>query len=214
MHSGIFRLTGLLYAQWESAQTMASFLLTVKLMTVIVDFSKAPFYSKIPRMAKNAASNWALILAMAQRGFFLSSLIFVAAVIFFGLSAEWMLGLISSNTSLCSTKFWAVLGMAYFVERYAAMHLNLYTISNHIIWHRVYLVSGTLYLGLLLLLYSPLRLFAFPVSMLIAELCYSSWCSARHSLRLFDVGFLEFEKRVSALPFALMCAYVCYVFVS
>ena len=102
-------------------------------MNVTVDFSKAPFYSKIPRLSKKAVGNFKDVVSVAQRGMCMSLLVFVAGICFFGLFGETLLALIGSNTKFISVEFWSILGLAYFIERYAAMHLNIYTLSNHII---------------------------------------------------------------------------------
>ena len=137
MHSGIFRLTPVFFAQLSSdAMLMASFGLTFKLMTTIVDLSKAPFYSKLPKLAKKFFSDFENAYLLIKNRFFLSLLLFSITVILIGAFGSKILLLLDSKTELCSELFWVCLGIGFFVERYSAMHLNIYTLSNHIIWQR------------------------------------------------------------------------------
>ena len=86
MHSGIFRLTPVFFAQLSSdAMLMASFGLTFKLMTTIVDLSKAPFYSKLPKLAKKFFSiDFENAYLLIKNRFFLSLLLFSITVILIG----------------------------------------------------------------------------------------------------------------------------------
>lgn len=214
MHSGLYRMTGIYYAQIESAEKMASYLLMIKLMNVTVDFSKAPFYSKIPRLSKKAVGNFKDVVSVAQRGMCMSLLVFVAGICFFGLFGETLLALIGSNTKFISVEFWSILGLAYFIERYAAMHLNIYTLSNHIIWHRLYFTSGIIYIISMLILNEQYEFFAFPLAILLSELLFSSWYSVFRSYKLLKVSWFTFERVASLPALLIMCSYLFYVFLN
>ena len=102
----------------------------------------------------------------------MSLLVFVSGICFFGLFGETLLALIGSNTKFISVEFWSILGLGYFVERYAAMHLNIYTLSNHIIWHRLYFISGIIYIISMPTLNEQYGFFAFPIALLFSELIF------------------------------------------
>ena len=216
MHSGIFRLTPVFFAQFiTSSSLMASFGLTFKLMTTLVDLSKAPFYSKLPKLAKSFNSDFDKAFHLIRKRFFLSLLLFSITVIFVGLFGSKILILLESKTKLCSDLFWACLGVGFFVERYSAMHLNIYTLSNHIVWHKMYFVSGLLYIifmSLFINIFSEnYKLFAFPLSLLFSELFFSSWYSSKYSIKLLKTSFFDFEIKSSFMPLIIILCYFIYV---
>ena len=216
MHSGIFRLTPVFFAQLSSdAMLMASFGLTFKLMTTIVDLSKAPFYSKLPKLAKKFFSDFENAYLLIKNRFFLSLLLFSITVILIGAFGSKILLLLDSKTELCSELFWVCLGIGFFVERYSAMHLNIYTLSNHIIWHKMYFISGVLYIIFMSLFVNFLpesnKLYAFPISLFLSELFFSTWYSAKHSIKLLKSSFYDFEKKASCMPFIMILCYLFYV---
>ena len=210
-HSGIFRLTPIFFAQLNpNTIIMASFGLTFKLMTTIVDFSKAPFYSKLPYLAKEFTLDKKKGLKLIQKRFFYSLILFVFSVIIVGTFGNKILNLLGSNTQLYSNVFWVIFGLAFFVERYSAMHLNIYTLSNHIIWHRMYFISGLIYIFLIIVLYKIFGELSFPISLLLSELIFSSWYSCRHSLELFNISFIKFESKVSLIPLLVLIFYAIF----
>jgi hypothetical protein len=210
MHGGVFHLTSLFYAQMARPELLASYLLAVKLLMAIVDFCKAPFYSKIPRLASLMAGGNDVVF-LARKGMRFSYLIYVSGFIFMGIFGAGFLNFIGSNTEFVSPRLWALMGVAFFFERFAAMHLNLYTLSNHIIWHKVYLVSGVIYLATFSAAYREVGFYAYPLAILISEACFSSWYNAKHSLGLFKLRFVEFEKSVSFPALAIVALYVVIV---
>ena len=216
MHSGIFRLTPVFFAQFiTSSSLMASFGLTFKLMTTLVDLSKAPFYSKLPKLAKSFNSDFDKAFHLIRKRFFLSLLLFSITVIFVGLFGSKILILLESKTKLCSDLFWACLGVGFFVERYSAMHLNIYTLSTQIGGHTMYFVSGLLYIifmSLFINIFSEnYKLFAFPLSLLFSELFFSSWYSSKYSIKLLKTSFFDFEIKSSFMPLIIILCYLIYV---
>ena len=54
---GLTNFTGLIYAQIGNTSSVNSYLLSLRVLTLLRDFSKAPFYSKIPLLSKLRAQN-------------------------------------------------------------------------------------------------------------------------------------------------------------
>src|SRR6202012_3480933 len=53
---GIIQSSGLVYSQLAPAADLASYLLALRVVTMVSQISQAPFYSKLPRMAALQAS--------------------------------------------------------------------------------------------------------------------------------------------------------------
>jgi hypothetical protein len=99
---------------------------------------------------------------------------------------------LGSNIPFVDPKLWALIGLAFFVERFGAMHIQLYSISNKIVWHIANGITGGLYLLLALSTYKWLGVYSFPISMLVAYLLFYSWYTAAKSYQIYWDEFLEF----------------------
>jgi hypothetical protein len=207
MSFGLIQATGLINAQFATAANSASYMLCLRLMQLISSFSQAPFYSKLavlPRL--RAEGNIQALLTVAGDGMRKSlwtySLGFAAA----GLLGPIILTRLRSNVEFPAPVFWVTLGAMFFVERYAAMHLNLYSTTNHIITHIANGITGLLVIGFTLLLLPALKLLALPVGLLGGYLGFYSWYPTRFSYREFKLRFWPFESRTSLGPLACFLA--------
>jgi uncharacterized membrane protein YdcZ (DUF606 family) len=99
------------------------------------------------------------------------------------------------------------LGLAFFTERFGAMHIQLYSTTNHIIWHVGNGVSGTIYLVVSLVTLPRLGVFAFPLGMLVGYLCFYSWYAAWHVFRTFEMDFFRFQRGTVLAPGLVVLAY-------
>lgn len=211
MSYGLVQISALIYAQFGSASGVASYLLGLRLIQIVSQFSQAPFYSKLPLLARiRAAGKAKEQIQIVKKGMALSYWVYVIGFAGLGLLGKPLLNLISSNADFPDSMLWCLLGLAIFAERYGAMHIQLYSITNHIIWHIANGVSGSIYIVLTLVLFSHLGVYAFPVALLISYLCFYCWYSARHSYKAFCLEFWRFEKTVMLMPLIAILSY-CFV---
>jgi uncharacterized membrane protein YdcZ (DUF606 family) len=209
---GLVQASGIFYAQVGSTAGVASYLLALRLITAVSQFSQAPFYSKIPQLARLFAEDkQGELLEIAKRGMFLSHWSYLLGFLGLGLLGGPILNCIGSNAEFPSSHLWILMGLGFFAERYGAMHIQLYSSTNHIIWHIANGVTGTIYLVFSLLLFPHLGVYAFPIAMLLGYLGFYSWYAALHSYRYFQLRFMPFESRVS-LP--QICVILLYAIVS
>jgi len=208
MTYGLIQLSSILYAQFGSSDSLASYLLGLKLIQMITQFSQAPFYSKLPLMAqKRALGGLKELVVIAQRGMKLSYWVYILGFIGFGIFGQPLLILIGSNASFPEKELWCLLGLAMFAERYGAMHIQLYSTTNHIVWHIVTLISGFIYITSTFVLFRYIDFYAFPLSLLISYLSFYCWYCARKSYKSFNLRFWEFERSVMIPPFLLLLTY-------
>ncbi len=204
-YSIVVQASGLIYAQVGSVTNVASYLFGLKILNSIRSFSQAPFYSKIPLLSRlRAEGKFDRQLDLAQRGMKLSYWIFVLCFISVGIVAKPLLTMIGSNAAFVSPLLWSLMGLGYFLERYGAMHLQLYSTTNHIIWHIANGVSGAIYLISSLILLNYIDVYAFPVGIILAQLGFYTWYSARHSYNTFNLNFWKFEKKSMLFPLILI----------
>jgi hypothetical protein len=210
---GVLYASGLIYAQVAEAAALSTYLLAFRAIQLVSELSQAPFYSKIPVLARlRSEGRFADQLSLAQRAMRLSHWTYVAGFIAIGIGAAPLLTALGSRVAFADGRLWALLGLAFFVERYGGMHIQLYSTTNHIIWHVANGVTGTIYLVVSTALLRPLGVYAFPAAVLIAYLGFYSWYSAAHVYRTFSTGFFRFERNVVLLPAVVVILYASAAF--
>jgi len=208
MSAGIVQLSGILHAQVGKVENVASYLLALRLINTLAAFSQAPFYSKLPFLARlRAEGKPAEQLRMARHGMAFSFWSFALGAIGIGLLGDPLLALIHSKVAFVRFELWFLLSLAFFAHRYGAMHIQLYSTTNHIIWHIANGVSGVLMIGLALVFYPMMGVMGFPLAMLIGYLCFYDWYAAMHSYRIIRENFWTYESKTSLVPLLLILVY-------
>jgi hypothetical protein len=208
MAYGLVQISGIVYAQFSSASGVASYLLALRLIQTINQFSQAPFYSKLPLLAVNrAAGKLNQQIDIARKGMSLAYWTYSLSFITLGLFGDSALVLINSNVSFPNSLLWSLLGLAIFAERYGAMHIHLYSTTNHIVWHTANGISGLIYVTLSFFLFNFIGVYSFPIALLISYLSFYCWYSALHSYRAFNLSFWKFEKETVFFPLVLFLLY-------
>lgn len=191
---GLTNFTGIVYAQLGSTTSVNSYLLSLRVINLLRDFSKAPFYSKIPLLAKlRAENNREKLIAISKKNMTLSNAIFLIGAILTGAFSYEILEFIGSNAQFVEYDLWLLLSIAFFIHRYGGMHMQLYLTTNHIISHIVDAVSGLLFIIFTLLLFKKFELYAFPMAMIGSYLGFHAWVSAKYSLKSIKQSFWKFD---------------------
>jgi len=209
MSQGVVQASGVVYSQFAAPADVAAYLLALRVITVVSQFSQAPFYSKLPQLAKlHVAQQRPAQLALAQRGMRMAHWTFVAGAAAVALALPSVLAAIGSRVSFVEPDVWAVMCLAFFAERFGAMHLQLYSVTNHIVWHIANGVAGVLIIGLALLLFPLVGLMALPASMLVAYAGFYCVYSFVKSSRAFGFTLAGFEPGVSLGPVLVLAGVV------
>ena len=197
MSAGLIQLSGIVYAQLGQTRSVASYLLGLQLIRIISSFSQAPFYTRLPTFARLYASNRTKeIIALAKDGMRIAYLVFTAGFFLVGWFSDSILTFMRSNVVFPGMMMWSLLGLGIFFERFGAMHIQLYSITNHIVWHMANGITGVIMLISSLVLYPFIGVYAFPVAFLTGYLgFYAGYCSG-YSYRAFNLGFFSYEKTV------------------
>jgi hypothetical protein len=146
-------------------------------------------------------------VALARKGMTLAFWTFVLGFVVLGLLGEPLLNLIDSNAPFANPMLWSLLGAGIFIERYGAMHIQLYSTTNEIKWHIANGVSGTIYLITAVSLLASLKVLAFPIAQIVGNLMFYSWYSAYYSYRTFGMRFWSFELQTSLVPLVILVTY-------
>lgn len=203
MSQGLIQGSGFVYAQLAAPEALASYLIGLNLIQAIRNFAQAPFYSRLPELATyTGRGDIKCLRDVAQRNMFRVYLIYMVGFFAVALLHGPLFRFIDSSVAFPDPKLWALLGLAFLVDRYGAMHLQLYSTTNHIIWHTLNGITGVLMIGFSVALFPLLGLHALPLGMLLAYLLCYSWYAPYKSYGLLRVNGWVFERK-SFLPFAL-----------
>lgn len=201
MSTGIIQASGLIYAQIATAQAATAYLLALRIFTAISQISQAPFYSRLPAMAHaRGKQNFAEVASLAKRGMAMAHWTFVAGVLMVTIVAPWALQLIGSSVHWPPYSLAALLGVAFFAERYGAMHMQLYSLTNHIIWHLVNGATGIAMVMAFLALWPIMGAQALPTAMLFGYLGVCTWYASSQALRSLNHLRWPFEKATTLWP--------------
>ncbi|EKE03595.1 MAG: hypothetical protein ACD_20C00178G0004 [uncultured bacterium] len=209
---GLIQVSGIIYAQIGDPSSVAAYLLSLRLIQAISQFSQAPFYSKLPLLSRlYADGRHAELLQIARRGMALSHWSYLAGLVGLGLFGAPLLKFVGSNAPFPEQLLWSLLGFGFLIERFGAMHLQLYSTCNHIIWHIVTAVSGTIFMFVSILLFNSIGVYAFAIGIIAGYAGFYSWYSALHSYRKFNINIINFEIGSFILPFIVTATYLIYV---
>jgi hypothetical protein len=204
MSQGIVQASGFVYAGLASPDELASYLIGLNLFQTIRNFSQAPFYSRLPELAAcTGRGDIDSLRVIASKN--MNRVYLIYSMAFFGLAYlhEPLFKLIKSHVAFPSPLLWSMLGLAFLIERFGAMHLQVYSTTNHIIWHYLNGITGTLMIALTFPLFPHFGIVAFPLAMLLAYLMCYSWYAPYMSYRFLNTSFWSYEKQ-TFIPILLL----------
>jgi hypothetical protein len=209
MTHGLVMISSLIYAQSPDSVAVATYLLGLRLIQTVSQISQAPFYSKLPLFSRLwAQGDTASLVATAKRGMLLAYWAYVLPFIALGLGGAWLLELIGSRTPFPSALMWGLLGLSYLLQRYGAMHLQLYSATNHIVWHIANGVTGVIFIVSALFAFQVWGVIGLPLAMLAGNVLFYCWYCARLSHRQFKLPWPGFDLRTFGAPLLLLLGYL------
>ena len=210
-HAGLMQVAAIWYSTNASAGEAATYLIAWNLIRAVDQFAQAPFYSKLPILAKlRVQGDLGAQTRIAEQGMRMSAWVMVTGSVGIGIGLPLLFTAIDTNIEFAGGLLWSAMVIGAFLERYGAMHLQLYSTTNHIVWHIASGVSGLIYLAALLLLYEHIGVYALPAAQIAANLCWYARYSARKSYAAFNLHFFPYEIRTSAVPFAILLLYFAF----
>lgn len=205
MSYGLIQASGIVYAQIGDTASVASYLLGLRFIQIVSQFSQAPFYSKIPAFARlYAEGKLDELVSSAQRGMRLSYWTYVLCFASLGFIVDPFFRFIGSNAAFPNPLLWSLLGIGFFIERFGAMHIQLYSTTNQIIWHIANGMTGVIYLIVSFGLLHYIGVYAFPAGIIMGYAGFYSWFSAKHSYKAFNIRMFSFERSCIFAPGAVL----------
>jgi len=205
MASGTVQASGLLFAQLASPAASASYLIVLRLVSVLGQLANAPFYTKLPRLSVlRAKGDTAAVRTLAAKGFRLTAWTYVVGA----LSLVWLgpplLAMIKSSVPMPPADLTILLVLSQYIERYSATHLQIYSTTNHIVWHLAAGITGLLMIVLMLVLVPLIGPVGVPTAMIVGYLAFYAGYASHLSLKSMSVSRLTFDGRTVFAPTAIL----------
>ena len=200
MSYGILQFSGIILAQYETSNLIVAYLFSIKIFEILKGFSNVPFYSQIPLMNNLFIRKEfrKLNSIFKLRGFMTTSIFAIGAMII-GLFNSYLLNYFEMNIELLNFDLWLVLSVAFFLERYGALHIQFLTLSNNIIWHIANGVTGLLYIVLFIIFvnldYQLVESITY--SFFLSNLLFYFWYPATKSYKFYKLKFYKTELFIS-----------------
>lgn len=199
--TGLLHISSLVYSTMTDAVTLAAYLFSLKMMSAIVQFSKAPFYSKIPIYSMLRArgdldelgNRTALGVQYSLYTFAILSFVLIG----FG---NGLLSAIESNTNLLETEILVLMALVFFLERHHGMHAQIYSTTNHIPFYIPIIISGILNIILLVISLPRIGVWAFPISLGLSNLVINNWWNVKISVKSLETSFLKYARKSIVFP--------------
>jgi O-antigen/teichoic acid export membrane protein len=203
--TGINQATGLIYSNVANSVNLAAYLLSLKLVTTIAQFSQAPFYSKLPLLSglrvKNDIEDLRQVSASSMQKALLVFVIGMGGLILFG---QWGMQLIGSKASLIDYRILMVMAIVWFLERHHAMHAQIYVTTNKIPFYKSAIVTGVINISLLVILLPVIDVWAFPIAQGISNLAINNWWNVSVSIKSLQTNFKQFFLKSAFVPVCII----------
>ena len=193
--NGILQLFNLAYAQVFSPVILAPYLFGQRVIQQIVGFTRGTFYAKIPALNKMRSENKVKqIIYTSQRTMRLSYILFFAGMLVLLFFGNEILLVIKSNITLPPYLLLYVFGLGYLFERFGAMHIQLYTTTNDVIWHKANGITAIIIICIGIPLLFIGSIYALPIAFLAGNILFYSWYTSSYSYRALKTTFSKYEK--------------------
>ena len=210
---GINYLAGIILSNFVRPELLASYLFSQRILQVCNQFSWAPFYSKIPlynklRIAGEIEKLKKSVLTDINRSLF----VLVSLVCVVGLLVYPALNMIDSNIVFVEPLLWVLLVVSVFVDRIQAMHGQVYMTTNDIKFYISTLMSGGLYIALLLLTIKSFGVYSIPIVFIVSNISINVWFNIKYSLQSLGVQLKEYLLVFFYQPIAFLgifCVIMC-----
>jgi len=205
----VSHFSGVIFAQFLEAPVLARYLLALRFITLICEFSAAPFYSRLQVFAKlRAQGRTRELCRQATNSVRTALIIYVGLALPVGLLAPWAFRILGADVTFISQTLWAFMLVAWLLERQSSLHAQLFMTTNKVPFSGAYLGTGLANLGLIVALVGALGLWAAPVSQLAAQSLVINWWTVRKSLRSLGHTVSRYVTTTFLPPFAVSVAFL------
>ena len=203
MSAGTIHSSLLVVANFLPPSVAASYMLAFQFIRLFSSLCQVPFYTKIPSMASHYIRKE---LDSLKRIAFFAELKSVTLFFIFSVTGYFLFPLFQNlfkiKTSLPNKMFWLLLCIGTMLERSGAMHIQLYSLSNKIIWHYLNGLSCLTFSVFLFLFWEKNGGLALPIAILASNVIIYFPISTVAASTM--VGFNYLIKQLVFLSFMIL----------
>jgi len=186
---GLYYFLSIFIANSYNPNTSSMLLSIHRYIQGISSISRVFFYSKIPLINSSFINRDMFIFhKIIKRGMFLSNILYIVFV----LITFKIFHLFNDQNYSYAINYFLILTIATYLERYGAMHLQVYTATNKIIWHKANFVSSIIPVLLIISFERNYGYMFIPFSLLVGYTFYSIYCRY-YSQMILEKYFIKFE---------------------
>jgi len=203
--TGVTQATGFIYAHYSSAANLAAYLLTLKLITTVSQFSQAPFYSKLPVFnGLRIKGNIDELISRTSDAMKKVLIVFVIGAGGLILLGNPILKLIHSRSQLIENHILILMCFVWLLERNHAMHAQIYITTNKIPFVLSTIVTSILNISLVVLWLPVFGVIAFPLGQGISNLAINNWWNVKLSLESMHTSIKYLKRNFAPALIALI----------
>jgi hypothetical protein len=211
MSQGIINVSGIMYAQLTPAATLVPYLFAMRITSIISQFSQAPFYTKIPEMARlHKSGEGAVVYEIASGSMRRSIMLYIAGMFVLGIFGQDIFRLIGAKVSFVSEQTWVLLTFGFYFERVSSMYLQYHSISNKVIWHISNGLTGGVMILLSYMMYTKLSIDAFPMALLFAYAFVNLPIGIYSTQKAYGLGLIRHLKLMEGLALLILMS-ICMI---
>lgn len=151
-------------------QAATTYFISLQYIRGILTFSQAPFYSKLPTLNQLYQSNSSklstLALSSSKTVIYLStafSSAFAIIIYYHGFGFHFL-----EFVKHMDLSFWLVISIAFIIERQSAILIQIYSVTNHIIWHKLNFATSSILFLFFILSLEKYQIYSLPYAILFA----------------------------------------------
>jgi hypothetical protein len=185
--------TSILASQMDDAVMMASFLLTMRIVTFILNIARAPFYTNLPRLYGLAAQkDLPELRKKSSEYMFLGFSVMVAGLAFVIFLGNPSLKLLGIETRFVPALMLMIIAVTEILDLHASFHSSIYTSTNHVPFVLPATISGGLILLAGFLVLPKYGLMGIVMAKFLIQFLVNVWFAPYLSLRLLKWPLLRY----------------------
>ena len=206
VYTGFINLSGLIYAQHADAAVLAAYLFVLRMVQTVGAFSQAPFYSRIPELAREFGSgSYDRVLQIASICMKRSYWVYVAGIIILAFAGNPLIEMLAKGRYILDVELLALLGFGFYLERISGMNLQLVALANLIYGHVGAIVSTGINLLICFIFASMLGIKAFALGVIAGQILFLCPYSSHQTSMVYQINAFRYNAMCAAWPlFAIL----------
>jgi hypothetical protein len=196
---GVNQFSALILVDFLSENDLVLYLFTFRLINTISEVARVPFYANLPHLAKNyhLLTSQELV-EIIKKKIDLAIVLATVPLLLVSIFGDFVLPLFFNDSDHFSIELWFLFSLNLILERLGAMHFQMHSLSNKVVWHKANLIYGLVFVIVVTLTIDAFGLVTIPTAMLIANLFYYTPNALIASSKTYGYNFLSFNRKIIA----------------